>query len=137
MIRNGTEGGSASPTYDGKPDLQEVLEHYGVYVTHSGKWLCCFHDETIPSLSVDLNEQLYKCFSCGAAGDAWTAIETKEGLDHKDARAFAATHGFERGGDDSGSGPVPRSTGWGNPRVSRKQGSKRSGSWSPSWASAG
>ena len=128
MIRNGAEGGSASSTYDGKPDLQQVLEHYEVYVTHSGKYICCFHDETSPSLSVDLNEQLFKCFSCGVAGDAWTAIEAREGLEHKDARAFAAEQGFE----NRDGGEVASGGGW-SARKSRRQGRARGGSWSPTW----
>lgn len=127
MIRNGAEGGSASSTYDGKPDLQQVLEHYEVYVTHSGKYICCFHDETSPSLSVDLNEQLFKCFSCGVAGDAWTAIETKEGLDHKDARHFALEQGFESGSGD----PAPAAGPWSARKRTPK--AKRGGAWSPTW----
>ena len=130
-LQNGST--SSAPAYTGKPDLQEVLEHYGADVHHSGKTLCCFHDETSPSLSVDLEEQLFKCFSCGIAGDAWTAIETKEGLSHKDARTYAADHGFQRGGDDSGGGPVPRSTGWGSPRTPRGSRPRRGGAWSPTW----
>ena len=51
-LQNGSA--SSAPAYTGKPDLQEVLEHYGADVHHSGKTLCCFHDETSPSLSVDL-----------------------------------------------------------------------------------
>lgn len=124
MILNGTSGGgSASPTYEGKPDLIAVLEHYDVFVTHSGKYLCCFHDETSPSLSVDVEEELFKCFSCGVAGDAWTAIETKEGLDHKDARSFALEQGF-----GSAEGGTSRQV-----RPGRKAKAKRGGAWSPSW----
>ena len=32
--------------------------------------LCPFHDDKNPSLSVSASKQLYKCFSCGAGGDA-------------------------------------------------------------------
>ena len=131
MIRNGTEGGSASPTYEGKPELREVLEHFGAIVHDSGKTLCCFHDETSPSLSVDLNEQLFKCFSCGVAGDAWTAIETKKGLSHKDARHYALEQGFNSGGE----APGPAPSAWGARKRSpkaRREGA-RGGSWSPTW----
>lgn len=131
MILNGTSGGgSASPTYEGKPDLIAVLEHYDVFVTHSGKYLCCFHDETSPSLSVDVEEELFKCFSCGVAGDAWTAIETLERVDFKGAMAFAIESGFESNGEGGGGGG-----GFGRTRPKKRERGKpsRAGGWSPAW----
>ena len=87
---------------DTKPDLQEVLEHYGARIYHSGKIACVFHDEADPSLSVDLEEQLFKCFACGAAGDAWSAIMIKEDTDFNGARTVAASAGFASGAHDGG-----------------------------------
>ena len=36
--------------------------------------LCPFHDDTNPSLSIDNNRGLYKCFACGAGGDVFNFI---------------------------------------------------------------
>ncbi len=36
--------------------------------------LCPFHDDTNPSLSIDNNRGLYKCFSCGAGGDVFNFV---------------------------------------------------------------
>lgn len=41
MILNGTEGGSASPTYEGKPDLQAVLEQKFLERTEPLLWSDC------------------------------------------------------------------------------------------------
>lgn len=41
MIRNGAEGGSASSTYDGKPDLQQVLEQRFLERTEPLVWSDC------------------------------------------------------------------------------------------------
>lgn len=63
------------------PDLGRILLHYGVDVqTRSGNQQvrCFLHDETNPSCSVDLSRGLYHCFGCGAAGDAYTLIASKE-----------------------------------------------------------
>src|SRR5690606_19409863 len=71
-IRNGAEipaGGEVE-----KPDLQEVLAHYGCHAPHDGKYLCLVHDEDNPSMNVQLDRGLWFCHSCGKGGDAYTLI---------------------------------------------------------------
>ena len=89
-IRNGP-GFEPTP----RPDLQEVLRHYGCYAEHSGNYLCVVHDETQPSMSVDLEKQLLNCMSCGFAGDAFSLIMEKEQVDFAGATEFARTTGFD------------------------------------------
>jgi DNA primase len=36
--------------------------------------LCPFHDDENPSLSIDRTRKMYKCFSCGAGGDAFRFV---------------------------------------------------------------
>lgn len=98
-LRNGGGDSAPSQALTPKPDLQEVLEHYGAIVPHSGKVKinCIFHDENDPSLSVDLEEQLFKCFACPAAGSAWDAIMLKEDCDFRGAVKFAESNEMAAG----------------------------------------
>ena len=51
-------------------------------VQHGEEWtgLCPFHDEKTPSFYVNPGKGLYKCWGCGAAGDALTWITRTQGL---------------------------------------------------------
>ncbi|MDP6634051.1 MAG: DNA primase [Phycisphaerae bacterium] len=56
-------------------DSVDIVELVGQYValTHRGRefiGLCPFHDDKKPSLNVSPSKQIFKCFSCGAGGDA-------------------------------------------------------------------
>ena len=56
-------------------DSIDIVELVGQYValTHKGRefiGLCPFHDDKKPSLNVSPAKQIFKCFSCGAGGDA-------------------------------------------------------------------
>jgi DNA primase len=54
------------------------------------KGLCPFHDDRHPSLTVSPSKQIFKCFSCGAGGDAIKFIQLKENLSFPEARATLA-----------------------------------------------
>ncbi|MBF0781045.1 MULTISPECIES: DNA primase [unclassified Granulicatella] len=41
---------------------------------------CPFHDERTPSFSVSEEKQIYKCFSCGRAGNVFSFFMEKDGL---------------------------------------------------------
>jgi DNA primase len=43
--------------------------------------LCPFHSDSSPSLSVNLQTGLFKCFACGAAGDAFAFYQKLKGVD--------------------------------------------------------
>lgn len=48
---------------------------------HSAKACCPFHDDNNPSMSIDDNRRLYKCFACGAGGDLFNFIREYDALD--------------------------------------------------------
>ena len=56
-------------------DSVDIVELIGQYValTRKGReflGLCPFHDDKKPSMNVSPTKQIFKCFSCGAGGDA-------------------------------------------------------------------
>src|ERR1041385_5933485 len=49
-------------------------------------WGCCpFHKEKTPSFKVENERRLYKCFGCGAGGDAFKWLAETEGLTFPEA----------------------------------------------------
>ena len=60
-------------------------------LTKKGKnyWgICPFHDDNNPSMSVSRDKQIYKCFSCGAAGNVFNFIMNYDHMDFKDALVY-------------------------------------------------
>ena len=58
-------------------DLVEFVRQYVPHLKKAGKtWKACcpFHKEKTPSFSVNPKLGIYKCFSCGAGGDALSFI---------------------------------------------------------------
>ena len=45
------------------------------------KGVCPFHKDTKPSMSVSDSKGVYKCFACGAAGDAIKFVQDFKNLD--------------------------------------------------------
>lgn len=49
------------------------LEHFGINFAYAGaetvKCLCCFHDDTTPSVAFRLSSCTFKCYACSAEGD--------------------------------------------------------------------
>jgi DNA primase len=78
-----------------RPDVQQVLEHYGVNITglHGNRQvLCPVVPENVPSCSVNLDKGLIHCFGCGFAGDSISLIMEKEHCDYPGALSFAERH---------------------------------------------
>ena len=68
-------------------DIVDVIGNY-IELKKSGsnyKGLCPFHDEKTPSFVVSPAKQLYKCFGCGAGGDAIKFIMEYEKLNYPEA----------------------------------------------------
>lgn len=64
-----------------KIDINDVIGEY-VHLKKSGKnylGLCPFHAEKTPSFSVHVEKQFYRCFGCGAAGNAVSFLMDIEG----------------------------------------------------------
>ena len=42
--------------------------------------ICPFHDDHSPSMSVSPSRQIYKCFTCGAAGSVFKFVQDYENI---------------------------------------------------------
>lgn len=76
-------------------DSIDIVDLIGSYVplTKRGKnylGLCPFHKEKTPSFTVNPDGKFFKCFGCGAGGDAFTFLELYEGMDFNQAVKFLA-----------------------------------------------
>ncbi len=63
-----------------KTDIVDVISNY-VSLVPKGKnyfGICPFHDDNNPSMSVSREKKIYKCFSCGATGNAFTFLMNYE-----------------------------------------------------------
>lgn len=59
--------------------------------------LCPFHEDTVPSFSVDLKKGVYKCFSCGAEGNYIKFRAELDGIDTTEAyKRILSEHGAGR-----------------------------------------
>ncbi|MBP3800445.1 MAG: hypothetical protein J6I85_00180, partial [Clostridia bacterium] len=58
-------------------NIQTVLEHYGLNIVRN-KCICPFHSDNHPSLSIQPNKGIVKCFSCGAGGNTISFIQKYE-----------------------------------------------------------
>jgi DNA primase len=52
--------------------------------------LCPFHNDGSPSMMVSPNKQIYKCFACGAGGDALTFVVKYHRMEFREALEFLA-----------------------------------------------
>lgn len=73
----------------------EIEEVVGDFVSLKRKgqylWACCpFHNEKTPSFSVTPAKGIYKCFGCGAAGDAIQFVMDLEGYSYLEAMKYLA-----------------------------------------------
>ncbi|MFB6263590.1 MAG: DNA primase [Bradymonadaceae bacterium] len=81
-----------------RTDIVETVRRY-VNLEKSGsnyKGLCPFHDDHDPSLKVHEQKNIYKCFACGAGGNAIGFLMEIEGWSFPEAvRHLADRHGIE------------------------------------------
>jgi len=67
----------------------EIAEREGLRLKKSGsglyKSLCGFHSETKPSLTFDINKNLFRCYSCQEHGDVINFYAKKHGLSNQEA----------------------------------------------------
>ena len=54
------------------------------------KCICPFHDDNHPSMSVSVDKQIYKCFSCNAAGNVFTFVKNYESVSFVEAVSIVA-----------------------------------------------
>ncbi len=73
-------------------NIVDVIASY-IPVTLKGKdykCVCPFHDDHSPSMSISTSKQIYKCFSCGAAGNVFTFVENYENVSFIEAVRIVA-----------------------------------------------
>lgn len=65
-----------------RANLREIIATY-LPLTQKGQnyWAVCpFHNDHDPSLSISESKQIYKCFVCGAGGNAFTFVKDYENI---------------------------------------------------------
>ncbi len=67
-------------------DIVDVVSKYVVLKKTGSNYvgLCPFHQDKHPSMHVNPSRGIYKCFSCGAGGDALSFIKNIEGKEYKE-----------------------------------------------------
>ena len=79
-------------------DISLVIQRYvPLKKSGTGRFVgrCPFHDDRSPSMSVNPQMGIYKCFACGAGGDVFKFVMEHEKLDFKSAiELVAAETGF-------------------------------------------
>jgi len=76
-------------------DAVDIVELIGerISLTRKGKdfvGLCPFHADHRPSLSVSPTKQIFKCWSCGAGGDAIKFVQMQQRVEFREALAILA-----------------------------------------------
>lgn len=73
-------------------NIVDIISDY-IPLTKRGKnflGVCPFHEDHSPSMSVSEDKQIYKCFSCGAAGNVFTFVENYEQVPFYEAVSIVA-----------------------------------------------
>ena len=75
---------------------RQVAERYGLKVRRNGMACCPFHNDKKPSMSVSPSKGIFKCFSCGAGGDALHFLVKIQNREYKDViLELAEKYGIE------------------------------------------
>src|SRR5437867_685522 len=94
------KAGSAMPgirqeTIDRVLDSTNIVELIGSFVAlkkigQNFQGLCPFHDDKTPSLSISPEKKIFRCFGCGASGNAITFLRRHKNLPFPEAVRFLA-----------------------------------------------
>src|SRR5262249_50632129 len=68
-------------------DLTDLAEELGVRRRY-GSWLCPFHEDSNPSLCI--KRRGYRCYACGAQGDALKLVMGLRGLTFRESLDYLA-----------------------------------------------
>ena len=74
-------------------NIIDIISSY-IPLTQKGKnyfGVCPFHEDHSPSMSVSEEKQIYKCFSCGAAGNVFTFVSEYENVKFLEAVKIVAS----------------------------------------------
>ena len=64
---------------------RQVVEKYHAPLNRNKKVPCPFHQEKTPSLSIEENSNMWKCFGCGVGGDAIRFLAMLKGIEDFEA----------------------------------------------------
>ncbi len=89
---------SSGPAYDAKEQVRQavdIVDLVGGYLTlrRQGRGyvgLCPWHDDSRPSLQVNSERQIWRCFVCGDGGDVFSFVMKREGVDFREALEMLA-----------------------------------------------
>lgn len=73
-------------------NIVDIIKEY-IPLTSKGKnffGVCPFHEDHAPSMSVSSDKQIYRCFSCGAAGNVFTFVKDYENVSFLEAVSIVA-----------------------------------------------
>jgi DNA primase len=65
--------------------LATILNHYGLKPNKNNMLLCPFHEDTKPSLQINLETNFYKCHACGKKGDQIQWVQDFGNLSKREA----------------------------------------------------
>ena len=70
-------------------DIVEIVSEYTPLVQRGKNFfgVCPFHADHSPSMSVSREKQMFKCFSCGAAGNVFKFVSDIENISYYEAIA--------------------------------------------------
>lgn len=106
---------------DWRPDITEVVEHYGSRVVYGrGDWLKCtcplhYHEDLSPSASINPDLGKFNCWACDVRGDGIDLVQINEGLSgftEALARAKQMFNGPAGSVSRSGNGSRPGRRAW-------------------------
>jgi DNA primase len=76
-----------------KHDIATVLEHYGFDIPkNKSGWItvrCAFHGDKVKSARINTDNGGFRCFGCDMAGDVYSIIMKKEGVNFSEAKQIA------------------------------------------------
>ena len=76
-----------------KHDITVVLEHYGFDIPKGKRgWVtvrCAFHGDKVKSARINTENGGFRCFGCDMAGDVYSIIMKKEGVNFNEAKQIA------------------------------------------------
>lgn len=78
-------------------DIVQIISNYINVIKKGNSYVavCPFHADKNPSLMISKQKQIYKCFSCGAGGNAFTFVQNYEHISYLEAvRKVAEFIGF-------------------------------------------
>jgi DNA primase len=75
-----------------KIDISDLISEYIKLIPAGANFraLCPFHNEKTPSMMISAEKNIFKCFGCGAGGDAFEFLMKIEGLEFPEAKKVLA-----------------------------------------------